>query len=555
MSIEELRNVRLFSQLGDEALTDLNARLKLYRYRKGNVVMHEGDVGHSMYVIRSGQVQIVSKIQRSARPDGVITNFGPGEPIGELALLLGRRRSATVRVVLDAELWQLRKADLDELLIKYPSLGIAFSRELAIRLIDTHEAPPKQKPINLIGAIGEGIPHLAWHLQRITGERIMLLDLGGMEQMEAKAPSQITVEYLNIDKNPELLSSRLSEVVDQYQRVLIALPNKLNPLTRQIVKQAEIVIKLGGRSTLWINRSMPNGSYWYYADANISIPRIARRIARKRIGLALSSGNARCLAHLGVLHVLEQAGIPIDMLVGTNCGALFGGLYAIGKSLDEIIAFGKELATLYNWQRVAAMNILPGMGFVRDRRVQRVFEKAFGDATFEDTRIPFSALATDMNTGEEVILNSGRLVNAMRATMASIPLFEPVELNGQWLIDGASLNPMPVNLLADYTELLMGSSVIVPLHERIRRQVKTQNSRAPNLMGLFFTKEAIMEAGIVQHGLGEVDVLIEPDVALFDSFDFERGEELIEVGACTAEAMLPTIKKMIDSEFQKRLTG
>ena len=111
--MNHLRDLPLFSHLQDEVLADLYARLTLRRYRRGQVVIHEGAVGNSMYLIRSGQVEIMSEGLNGRQP-GFITHMGPGEYVGELSMLLNTPRSATVRVTIEAELWELRQHDLHE---------------------------------------------------------------------------------------------------------------------------------------------------------------------------------------------------------------------------------------------------------------------------------------------------------------------------------------------------------------------------------------------------------------------------------------------------------
>lgn len=553
MFIEELRNVRLFSHLSDDALKGLSERLRLYRYRKGNIVMREGDIGRSMYIIRSGQVEVVSESQ-SRSPDKVIAEFGPGEPVGELALLLGRRRSASVRVVIDAELWELRKNDLDQLIDEHPSLGLAFSREIAIRLIDWHE-PPKPKSTKLMAVLGQRILHLAWHLYHMTGDRILLLNLGGVNYIPPNGPAYVTIEQLDDDAKPELLLNRLSEVLGHYDRVLMAVPSKLSTIGRKAIEQAEVVIEVSQEPTLWVSRSASTEKYWHYANPEQSIPQIARRLVGKRVGLALSSGYARSIAHLGVLYALERAEIPIDMLVATNGGGLFGALYAMGKSFEEIVHLVQDIASLYSWRSISALNnIIPRMGFVRGQRVEKVLNKAFGKTKFKDTRIKLALLAADMMTGEEVLLESGLLADATQATISSIPLFEPVQVGEQWLIDGAAINPLPTSALLNDTDIIIASSVIMSRQERIRRKATMRKSEFNSFMNLFSNKDALMEAGLIEHSLGNVDFLIEPDVALFDGFDFDHIDQLIEAGIRAAEPMIPSIKQKLYPPLRKRLT-
>ena len=535
-----LRDLPLFSHLQDEVLADLYARLTLRRYRRGQVVIHEGTIGNSMFLIRSGQVEIISE-GLNGRSPGFITHMGPGEYVGELSVLLDTPRSATVRVTIEAELWELRQHDLHEMFVSYPEIGLTMSRELAKRLKRTNEKP-QQDSINIIAVIGRNISRLATHLHRLTGENIMLLDLGGMRPALPDIPRQISVEQIDLQSDPNSLTRRLSQLVKQYKRILMAIPPLENQLTRKAAEQAKIIVELGHSSTKWAKDCTNQDSYWCYSSENQAISQAARRIARKRVGLALSSGNARSLAHIGVLRALEEASIPIDMIIGTSGGGLFGGLYAAGKSLDEITDFAKGLTKLYSVRSLTAFNLLPRRGLVKGHRVQRVLDQQLGKMLFQQCKIPFGTIAADVMTGEEVLLRSGEVGIAIRATVSSTPLFEPVHINGRWLIDGAAVNPVPIAPLRNEVDIIIASSVIVPIEKRKQHAFH----RLPNLLNLAFNKETIMEAGIMHNRFTDVDSLIEPDIIEFGGFDFHRADELIARGIEAAEPMMSALKKMLE---------
>ncbi len=538
--MNDLRNLPLFSHLQDEVLSDLYARLTLRRYRRGEVVIHEGAVGNSMYLIRSGQVEIMSEGINGRQP-GFITHMGPGDYVGELSMLLNTRRSATVRVTIEAEVWELRQHDLHELFATHPEVGLTMSRELAKRLKDTNETP-QQDSINIIAVIGRHISRLATHLHRLTGDKIMLLDLGGMRPTLPDIPHQISVEQMDLQSDPNRLTHRLSELVKQYKRILMAIPPLENQLTRKAAEQAKIIVELGQSSTKWAKDCTANDSYWSYSSETHAISQVARRIARKRVGLALSSGNARSLAHIGVLQTLEEANIPIDMIIGTSGGGLFGGLYAAGKSINEITDFAKGLTKLYSVRSLSAFNLIPRHGLIKGHRVQKVLDEQLGQMSFQQCKIPFGTIAADVMTGEEILLRSGEIGTAIRATVSSTPLFEPVHINGRWLIDGAAVNPVPTSPLRNEVDIIIASSVIVPIEKRKQHTFP----RLPNLLDLAFNKESIMEAGIIQNHFNDIDTLIEPDIIKFGGFDFHRADELIAKGIEATEPVIATLKNMLD---------
>jgi NTE family protein len=171
---------------------------------------------------------------------------------------------------------------------------------------------------------------------------------------------------------------------------------------------------------------------------------------RKRIGLALGGGVVRGMAHLGVLAVLEQEGIPINFIAGTSAGSIVGALFAAGLSIAKIKDFGMNV----HWWNFARP-VGPARGWVSFDPLERWLVRELGDLTFGDLKTPFAAVAVDLNTGEPVVLDQGRLAPAVRAS-CSVPGFvTPLELDDMLLGDGSLADTVPVDVLhsmgVDYT--------------------------------------------------------------------------------------------------------
>jgi NTE family protein len=165
---------------------------------------------------------------------------------------------------------------------------------------------------------------------------------------------------------------------------------------------------------------------------------------RPLIGLVLSSGGARGAAHTGVLKVLEEHGVPIDIIVGTSMGAMVGGVYAAGVSIEKI----EEEWIKTDIIRVAR-NFLPTFplhGWSSGSSVYRMLQNLLGDARIEELPIKFAAVAADIETGEEVVIREGLLVDAIRASSSVPGLFVPAEREGRFLVDGGLVNPLPVDV-------------------------------------------------------------------------------------------------------------
>ncbi len=172
---------------------------------------------------------------------------------------------------------------------------------------------------------------------------------------------------------------------------------------------------------------------------------------RKRVGLALGGGGMRGMAHVGVLHVLEREGIPIDCVAGTSVGSLVGAGYAAGLGAQEL----QELANRIRWRDIARL-AWPRRGLVSFEKLERWLERTLGDLTFADLRVPYAAVAADMATGELVVLTEGRLAPAVRASCSVPGVVIPVKIEGRPLSDGGVLNNLPISVVRD-----LGADVVI----------------------------------------------------------------------------------------------
>lgn len=178
---------------------------------------------------------------------------------------------------------------------------------------------------------------------------------------------------------------------------------------------------------------------------------------KPRIGLALAAGGAKGVAYLPFLRAMEEMKVDITAIAGSSVGALVGGLYASGRSVDDIVTLLEEFkpGQLHRFFRINWF----GTGLISGTSVRDFLERSLGAQTFEETSIPFTAVATDYWRREQVVFRSGSLVDAIRASTAVPAVFEPAVLDGRVLIDGGVTNTLPYELIRDQCDLLVGLDV------------------------------------------------------------------------------------------------
>ena len=259
---------------------------------------------------------------------------------------------------------------------------------------------------------------------------------------------------------------------------------------------------------------------------------------KRKIGLALGSGAARGLAHIGVLEVLEKEGIPIDMIAGTSMGALVGALYAQGRGVNEI----KNLAIDLGSKRFALLAdlALPKTGLIKGRKIKDGLRSIIGDIKFGDLRVPFACVATDIDSGEEVVINQGSVVEGIRASISIPAIFTVVKWGGRYLVDGGLVNPVPVSVLRS-----TGADFIIAVNV-IPDRSETE-AKEPNIFSVLMQTLYIASYRIVKSSLGGADIVIEPQVTPIGHFDFHRVQECILQGQLATEESIPEIKRELEA--------
>ena len=282
----------------------------------------------------------------------------------------------------------------------------------------------------------------------------------------------------------------------------------------------------------------------------------------KKLGLVLGSGAARGLAHIGILKVLHDAKIPIDIISGTSIGALIGALYAAGIHPNELI----KRAISLNW--ISILNLLDPTinksGLIRGEKIERFISTLIGNIRFEDLKIPFACQCTDINSGKIISFKKGNLVEAIRASISVPGIMIPVEYNGNQLVDGGLIDPVPVK----EAQILGASHVIaVDVTTDVQKYTSYQEKKKNGIFSNFFSKKIhipntyqiilksiyIMESEIARHNLAanSPDILIKPQIDQFRLFEFYKTKEIIETGIKAAKDNLNNIRNLISQENVK----
>lgn len=544
---KDLRLIPFFSELSDDVLSAIEKYCRREHYSRGELVFAEGDFGDRMYIIQSGQVKVVSERNGTER---IFSYLNPGNFFGETALLTGEPRNASVRVVIDSDLISLGRQELQELIEQFPNMAVEISRELSRRLTRQLQAPVLQEELNIVAVVGQQAPALAEQVAMLTGEEVFLFDLGGLGAIpvDQAALSQGGVQLARGGQNltADELPSRLSSLVQEYFWVVLSIPLRPSLLTIKAIDLADMTIQLAETPERWLTQAATR-SFVVVKPEPKQIARLARKIARRQVGLALSSGGARGLAHIGVLEVFERERLALDMLAAASMGSIIGALYASGRSLPEITQIARLMQRQVN--PIKGFRIWdPGSrsGIVRGHKTLDYFRKILHGKTFQDLEIPLSIVACDVITGEEVVFDAGPVADAVRASMSMIGIFEPPKIGDHFLVDGGTVNPVPTSVLKDkQADIIVASNVIPGLPERMHRKEQLKTGKAPGVLSIIMGALEIMESEIIRSRGEAIDVLIAPDVAQFSISDFDRVDDIIQMGRDAAQEALPHLRQLL----------
>ncbi|MEM1203708.1 MAG: patatin-like phospholipase family protein [Acidobacteriota bacterium] len=637
--IETLRNIPLFSYLKPEELQAVQGLFVEEVHRKGADICRAGDEGDSFYIVLSGELEVWGGDGDSRK---LLSRLGPRDFFGELALVVGGPRSATVSVSRQARLLSLSKESFNRYFLKNTKALEYFSRVICQRLaiaardegveglgskVVTVVAHPEMQGSTMVAAT------LACLLRKWTGESVLyarvhgdrarpgsvnpITSLAGAESGEfrrAYRPHRHLPVSLDLDlqgeraTTPEGFAAMVSRLCVDFDYIVVDLGSGPRPVVETVADFSDVVVEVVRRRSEPLvmldpgfrrfqvldlynrgTRRIPLNSCEPFVlprdadlpaglaplalgerlrDAPLSplgmpLHRLTRKILGRSVGLALGGGAAFGLAHLGVIQVLEDNGLPIDLVAGCSMGSLVAIGYCAGLSvqrLTELAAILGSKSKLLNLVRRDSTLLRPG--FLSGDGIKETFEPQLGDArTFHHLLRPCRAVATDIETGERVDLGSGSLVDAFRASCSVPIVMAPVRRGKRVLVDGGVCDPVPAEVVRNMgADICLAVNVVPPMKKgvemlpsRIYRRFNLFNPLAylgesldmPNLFDIFMNSMQTLQFELGNFKAISADVRINPDLSDFTWVDFFRDKELIERGAEAAERSLPAIKRAI----------
>lgn len=555
-------------------------------------LFQQGDAGTALYFLVRGRLQVWIDSGNQGGTRKFVGEVQPGETVGEISLLTGQPRSASIRAARDSLLLRLDRANFERLAETHPKMAVQLAGNIAERLQHrtSGKATAARQLVNICLLPLDDVPvlqDLANRLVAKLGEFDSVLDLDPARLAEKGAP----IRGLDAESEiPETLPAWLDEQEYDFRFVVYRGHNNQSPWTQLALRQADLVIRLADSSTdtslraveallqdherhdrlnkqalvLWHRRSASEISAtgdWLNArdldfhlhvreDRETDLARLARIVSGHAVGLVLGAGAARGFAHIGVYRALTEAGIDVDWVGGASIGAILGAGIAKGwspETLREHAHSGFVIGKPFSNYTLPVLSLLSG------KRMVRLLREIL-PGNIEDLPIPFFCNSSSLDSGSVNVHTRGPISEALRASAAMPGALPPAIVNRHLSVDGAVLNGLPVDIMR---QVPVGEIIGVDLsshktYELDYEEIPTawqllrsrflpfgQRYRLPGLIPLLLKSTEIGSMIRVQQQGRDADLLLSPDVRKFGLTNVKPFDRIVEAGYEVACEKLP----------------
>lgn len=262
-----------------------------------------------------------------------------------------------------------------------------------------------------------------------------------------------------------------------------------------------------------------------------------------KVGLALGAGAARGLAHIGVLEVLEEYGVPVDLIAGTSMGSVIGCLYANGTSAKMIHGLAAQVCGM-EYRKLFDVT-LPRTGLIRGQRADMIIRTLTGDRTIEQLKMPFAAVSACLEDGTARVFDSGKVADAVRASISIPGVFEPVTMDGRTYVDGGVLDRVPAGVVRS-----MGADIVIAVDVGYRGEPRPTPK---NIIDVMINSFELMEWEATRHRVPDADITIAPDTRNVNPANFNQVEECAEKGRAAALSVIDSLVALLEGSGVKLL--
>lgn len=566
--------LKTFGEMDEPTLAAVASNFQWVDLQGGSPLFRQGDAGEAMYVLASGRLKITLDGSNET-----IAEIAPGEPVGEMALITGETRTANVLAVRDSILAKLEKKSFDELSEKHPSLLRNICKTIVQRFQKRQNRKRVKKKVtnlcvlpladrqktaqflgDLVGALEKFGSQIV--LDSHTVNRLLALPaISQIEKMDSHNSRHLSawleeqeaahrfVIYIpdptetawtrrclrQADEILLLADATQSPDLQEFEQKFLSERNRISLATQTLILLHPPETKQPSNTKSWLEKRPGVQHHHIRLGAVRDAERVARFITGTAVGLVLSGGAAKGIAHIGVIRALEEAGIQIDMVGGTSIGSVVGALVCIGWSGNEI---SHRTRATFRKNPTSDFNLLPITSIFKGRKLERLLDQFFGAQQIEDLWLNFYCISCNLSRTNPLTHYEGSVVEAIRASISIPGVFPPAILNNELHVDGGVFNNMPVD---EMNKLGAGFIVAVDLqqyHHRRNSPPPLESPKMPNL--LYIIMEATMLSGryLTEVHKQDADLYFNPDTSGVGMLDWQRFDKIEQIGYDHARKLL-----------------
>ncbi len=536
-----LRETPLFSSIPAGALDALARTAEMRSLTAGEWLFRVHEPADALYVVGSGRLRVVAG---EGEREATIRVVGPGALLGELGVLTGSSRSASVQAVRDSVVVVLEAERFSELVATDASFAATLARELARQLQQSGGLLPPQASAAVYTIVSAGTARVVEPvLRRLEAEFAALGSTAALRASDVGADPGATLAQTEAKSRYVLLFVDDGDeepwrafALRQSDRVLVFTDGRGPRGAAAMVRGAELAF-VGNPSSAaiadWLDEVEPRAHYVVPDGDADAVARVARRLTGRSLGVVLSGGGARGFAHIGALEGLRAAGFEIDRIGGCSIGSFIGAMAALGWSTERILdVCERELVRRAPFSDYT----IPRFSLIRARRMAAMLERVFGATLLEEIERPFFAVSADLLGSTLVVHRRGLVYEGVGASMSIPGLAPPVSVGRQLLVDGGVLNNLPVDLM----DLAEGPVVAVDVIRRMEHD-EPQADVSPRLPSIMETLSRATVLGSVERSERNrrlAVLTITPDVQSIGLREFGRLRQAVEAGRRAAESAL-----------------
>lgn len=555
-----LSDLPLFKGLDHAFLREVAQAADWLSLPGGATLFAAGDPADALYVVLSGCLGVFSPTER--RLDGFVGRIPAGDTVGEMGLISGRARNAHVIALRDTELARVSSEVFNRLFLQYPEAMLRIARLTVDRFessqsrarAHSHAARtftlvPQSVEVDVGGFAAElvkalsafGRVELVWNVRAASHTSHWFHRVESANDYVVYVAEEHTGRWTSLcvrQADTLLLLARADSAVGTWPTLSRSHDSVMAPQRAELVllHDSELV---PGAAARWLE-GLPAGTPHHHVLGKLDVPRVARTLTGRGIGLVLSGGGARGFAHIGIVRALREAGIPIDLVGGTSMGAIMGAGVSAGWSVAELT---ERFRQSFVDAKPLRDYTLPFISLVSGHKVTRLLQRAFGAVAMEDLPLNFFCVSSNLTTGHIEVHRRGELWRWLRASVSIPGVLPPVVHKGELLVDGGAMNNLPVDAMrdlgrgpvigcdvgADRAFSTDSDGIDVPLPWQIMSWVREKKHR-PNIFQILWRAGMVNSNAMTVAHREKTDLLLQPPLAQIDMLNWSGFERAIAAG-------------------------